>query len=52
MYLTELAPLKLRGSMGVFCPLGITFGVLLAQVMSLNQILGMFYKQTKRYNFI
>ncbi|KAI4461472.1 sugar transporter [Holotrichia oblita] len=41
MYLTELAPLHLRGAMGVMCPLGVTFGVLLAQVMSLRNVLGM-----------
>lgn len=40
MYLTELAPTALRGSMGVMCPLGITFGVLLGQVTSLSQCLG------------
>lgn len=40
MYLTELAPTKLRGAMGVMCPLGVTFGVLLGQIMSLTEILG------------
>lgn len=40
MYLTEISPLALRGSMGVFCPLGITFGVLVAQVVGLREILG------------
>ncbi|KAK9739171.1 Sugar transporter [Popillia japonica] len=40
MYLTELAPLHLRGAMGVMCPLGVTFGVLLAQIMSLRNVLG------------
>lgn len=40
MYLTELAPLYLRGATGVICPLGITFGVLLGQVMSLREVLG------------
>ncbi|KAF5283740.1 hypothetical protein FQA39_LY17237 [Lamprigera yunnana] len=40
MYLIELAPLYLRGAMGVFCQLGITFGVLVAQVLSLRQLLG------------
>lgn len=40
MYLTELAPSLLRGSMGVLCPLGVTFGVLAGQVMSLSNILG------------
>ncbi|KAJ3642404.1 hypothetical protein Zmor_025196 [Zophobas morio] len=40
MYLTELAPSLLRGSMGVLCPLGVTFGVLVGQVLSLYKILG------------
>lgn len=40
MYLTELASRELRGSMGVLCPLGVTFGVLVGQVLSLSQILG------------
>ncbi|KYB25426.1 solute carrier family 2, facilitated glucose transporter member 1 isoform X2 [Tribolium castaneum] len=40
MYLTELAPGLLRGSMGVLCPLGVTCGVLLGQVLSLEGILG------------
>ncbi|XP_077296953.1 solute carrier family 2, facilitated glucose transporter member 3-like isoform X2 [Arctopsyche grandis] len=40
MYLIELAPIKVRGSMGVLCPLGVTFGVLVGQIMSLNMILG------------
>lgn len=40
MYLTELAPLRLRGGMGVLCPLGVTFGVLVAQVAGLREILG------------
>ncbi|RZC33591.1 solute carrier family 2, facilitated glucose transporter member 1-like, partial [Asbolus verrucosus] len=39
MYLTELAPRLLRGSMGVLCPLGVTFGVLLGQILSLYKIL-------------
>ncbi|KAK5645016.1 hypothetical protein RI129_006316 [Pyrocoelia pectoralis] len=40
MYLIELAPTYLTGAMGVFCQLGITLGILIAQVLSLNQILG------------
>lgn len=40
MYLTELAPKNLRGSMGVLCPLGVTIGVLLGQIMSLHYVLG------------
>lgn len=40
MYLMELAPLHLKGSMGVLCPLGVCTGVLLGQIMSLPGILG------------
>lgn len=43
MYLTELAPTNLRGAMGVLCPLGVTFGVLLGQIMSLSNVLGSHY---------
>lgn len=40
MYLTEIAPLKLRGAVGVLCQLGITCGVLMGQVAGLNNVLG------------
>lgn len=40
MYLTELAPLHLRGTTGVLCPLGVTSGVLVAQILSVETILG------------
>ncbi|KAF5278787.1 hypothetical protein FQR65_LT15515 [Abscondita terminalis] len=40
MYLIELASLQVRGAIGVLCQLGITFGVLVAQIASLRQILG------------
>ncbi|XP_045473539.1 solute carrier family 2, facilitated glucose transporter member 1-like isoform X2 [Harmonia axyridis] len=40
MYLMELSPLHLRGSMGVLCPLGVCTGVLLGQIISLPGILG------------
>ncbi|KAL3268136.1 hypothetical protein HHI36_007263 [Cryptolaemus montrouzieri] len=40
MYLMELAPLHLRGSMGVLCPLGVCTGVLLGQIVSLPKVLG------------
>lgn len=40
IYLTELAPTLLRGSVGTLCPLGVTFGVLVGQVMSMHEILG------------
>ncbi|KAJ8948601.1 hypothetical protein NQ318_007605 [Aromia moschata] len=40
MYLTELAPLHLKGATGVLCPLGLTVGVLLGQIASMREILG------------
>lgn len=40
MYLTELAPLKIRGATGVMCQLGITIGVLLGQIVGLEHALG------------
>ncbi|XP_063232892.1 solute carrier family 2, facilitated glucose transporter member 1-like isoform X2 [Bacillus rossius redtenbacheri] len=40
MYLTEIAPLSIRGAMGVLCPLGLTVGVIVAQVLGLKQVLG------------
>jgi hypothetical protein len=45
MYLTEISPLSIRGAMGVLCPLGITVGVLVAQILGLKSVLG-------NYNFI
>lgn len=40
MYLTELAPIELRGALGVFCSMGVTGGVVVGQVMSLEEIFG------------
>ncbi|XP_021917078.1 solute carrier family 2, facilitated glucose transporter member 3-like isoform X4 [Zootermopsis nevadensis] len=40
MYLTEIAPVSIRGAMGVLCPLGITVGVLVAQILGLRSVLG------------
>ncbi|XP_015606811.1 solute carrier family 2, facilitated glucose transporter member 1 isoform X2 [Cephus cinctus] len=40
MYMTEVAPLNLRGAVGVLCQLGITCGVLLAQIAGLDSVLG------------
>lgn len=40
MYMTEIAPLRLRGAVGVLCQLGITCGVFLGQVAGLNTVLG------------
>lgn len=40
MYLSELAPLRLRGSLGVLCSMGVTGGVVVGQVGSLQEIFG------------
>ncbi|KAJ8917744.1 hypothetical protein NQ315_005195 [Exocentrus adspersus] len=40
MYLTELAPLHLKGATGALCPLGLTVGVLIGQILSMYEILG------------
>lgn len=40
MYLSEIAPLCLRGTLGVFCSMGVTGGVVIAQIISLQELLG------------
>uniref|UniRef100_A0A1L8DF70 Putative sugar transporter n=2 Tax=Nyssomyia neivai TaxID=330878 RepID=A0A1L8DF70_9DIPT len=40
MYLLELAPLALRGTLGVFCSIGVTGGVVVGQVFSLQEVFG------------
>lgn len=40
MYLSEIAPLQLRGTLGVFCSMGITGGVVVGQIFSLQQVFG------------
>ncbi|XP_033096081.1 glucose transporter type 1-like isoform X2 [Anneissia japonica] len=40
MYLSEIAPFNLRGGIGVLNQLGVTFGILLSQVLGLTEILG------------
>ncbi|XP_028893470.2 solute carrier family 2, facilitated glucose transporter member 3 isoform X2 [Zeugodacus cucurbitae] len=40
MYLTEIAPLALRGTFGVLCSMGVTGGVVVGQVFSLRYIFG------------
>lgn len=40
MYLSEIAPLCLRGTLGVFCSMGVTCGVVIAQIISLQELLG------------
>lgn len=40
MYLTELAPLKVRGTLGVLISMGLVLGILVGQVVGLQQIFG------------
>lgn len=40
MYLIELAPLSLSGTMGVLCSMGVTAGVVVGQVFSLEEVFG------------
>ncbi|XP_076757739.1 solute carrier family 2, facilitated glucose transporter member 3 isoform X1 [Xylocopa sonorina] len=40
MYMAEIAPLRLRGAVGVLCQLGITCGVFLGQIAGLDTVLG------------
>lgn len=40
MYLSEIAPLQLRGTLGVFCSMGLTGGVVVGQVVSLQEVFG------------
>ncbi|CAK9815227.1 Solute carrier family 2, facilitated glucose transporter member 3, partial [Anthophora plagiata] len=40
MYMAEIAPLRLRGAVGVLCQLGLTGGVFLGQIAGLNSVLG------------
>lgn len=40
MYLIELAPLSLSGTMGVLCSMGVTGGVVVGQVFSLRELFG------------
>lgn len=40
MYLSEIAPLHLRGTLGVFCSMGITGGVVVGQIFSLQEVFG------------
>lgn len=40
MYMAEIAPLRLRGAVGVLCQLGITCGVFLGQIAGLHSVLG------------
>lgn len=40
MYLSEVAPLSMRGVLGVFCPMGLTAGVVISQIFSLRGVFG------------
>lgn len=40
MYLAELAPLAFRGTLGVLCSMGVTGGVVVGQIGSLQEVFG------------
>ncbi|XP_065081978.1 solute carrier family 2, facilitated glucose transporter member 3-like [Ochlerotatus camptorhynchus] len=40
MYLAEVSPTKLRGTISTLCGLGLTAGVVVGQIVSLDQVLG------------
>ncbi|EAT42164.1 AAEL006281-PA, partial [Aedes aegypti] len=40
MYLAEVSPTKLRGTISTLCGLGLTVGVVAGQIVSLDQVLG------------
>ncbi|EDW85589.1 uncharacterized protein Dwil_GK23076 [Drosophila willistoni] len=40
MYLSEVAPLSARGTLGVFCAVGVTGGVVVGQICSLVNVFG------------
>ena len=40
MYINELSPVKIRGSIGVLFQLGVTFSIFLSQVLGLPEIFG------------
>jgi len=40
MYLTEIAPVNIRGAMGVLHQLALTCGILVSQLLGLRQLLG------------
>ena len=39
MYVTEIAPVRLRGSLGTLNQFGIVTGILLANVLGLNEVM-------------
>ena len=45
IYLTEIAPLKLRGVVGCMHEVTFSFGALFASVLGLSDVLGEFLKQ-------
>ena len=40
IYISEIAPVNLRGGLGVFNQLAVTFGIFLGQILGLSEVLG------------
>ena len=40
IYISEIAPVNLRGGPGVFNQLAVTFGIFLGQILGLSEVLG------------
>ena len=40
LYITEVAPLTIRGGMGIFSQLAVTLGIFLGQILGLNGVMG------------
>ena len=40
MYISEIAPLNLRGGLGTVNQLGVTVGILFSQILGIQEILG------------
>ena len=40
LYISEIATEKTRNVLGIMCPVGITFGLFIGQVLSLERVLG------------
>ena len=40
LYITEVVPVRIRGGMGIFNQLAVTFGIFMSMILGLNNILG------------